>query len=563
MPLHDCTNAKAPSLIQRASSKSVHLAPKLSLANGENVAPTGEARRALAGRRDHAAFTRRLAADARAQAPALPADALLRIAQQRAAFGDASVDAVNPQTGALHASIARAQQHNAKSAAIAPALLRPPARHWLRALLLQDGASSAKERAQADALVDVLRAPEAQACVGGQGEASEGAQAFPRLDQVSYKFAPSGAMHRRLRLPGDVGVREMFGRHGYLFVSNTLVNGAFGKFRVARNLDGKVFAVKEFRTEQAAAYLPHHDPRRKRAKTRVSDDATLRAEVDAIARYGEGTTLFGDMVWRGKYYLMMTLFARSAVGIGELLDPQAQDLCAMLLLRDVGGQLARLHDGHGVVHRDVKLDNILIDYQGKPYLSDFGMTVPFNAPGTHICNDLMGTHFAPELILEGSRGAHRAYTPQSDIFALGASLLEIWLPEFNNPFLLRAYPRGFDLACGRGGYAAYQAWHQSTRDASGTVDPNKFGAHDFGRFFTFLAEATPLASFVLTYLLHPDPACRLSAREAASDAARYLRHHDNATLYGFMKKLPASDPQRAALAALKRYHKLHTALQTA
>jgi serine/threonine protein kinase len=90
---------------------------------------------------------------------------------------------------------------------------------------------------------------------------------------------------------------------------------------------------------------------------------------------------------------------------------------------DLAAQLARgldaLHD-HGVVHRDVKPSNVLLDGEGGAALTDFGLARA--ADWTRLTRDgqVVGTpqYLAPELI-EGSEA-----TAASDVYALGCVLYE-------------------------------------------------------------------------------------------------------------------------------------------
>lgn len=117
-------------------------------------------------------------------------------------------------------------------------------------------------------------------------------------------------------------------------------------------------------------------------------------------------------------YLVMALIDGPSLAERLREGPMLSDDVRRLGL-DVAAGLSYVHS-RGVVHRDVKPGNILLEQSGKAYLADFGVAQVLGASALTVEGGTVGTaaFMSPEQV----RGLE--VTPASDVYAFGLVLLE-------------------------------------------------------------------------------------------------------------------------------------------
>jgi hypothetical protein len=114
----------------------------------------------------------------------------------------------------------------------------------------------------------------------------------------------------------------------------------------------------------------------------------------------------------GRFVVMQFLSGGDLAGKAPMQPDRAVEVCLALLRT-----LSEVH-GHGIIHRDVKPTNILLDDRGMPHLVDFGIARDqANATITHQ-EDRLGTpaFWAPE------QAAGEDVTPATDLYAVARLL---------------------------------------------------------------------------------------------------------------------------------------------
>jgi serine/threonine-protein kinase len=177
-------------------------------------------------------------------------------------------------------------------------------------------------------------------------------------------------------------------------------------FRAHRETDGETVALKVLREELAEDEL---------YRSRFEREARIASELDhehvvPVVDYGESS----GRLYLAALYVQGVSLAERIASQGPL--PLAQ---ALRLVSDVAGALDALHT-RGLVHRDVKPANVMVDERGVAALTDFGLARATSDTVLTKTGAVVGTvdYLAPELI-RGDQASR-----QSDVYALGCLLYE-------------------------------------------------------------------------------------------------------------------------------------------
>jgi mitogen-activated protein kinase kinase kinase len=195
--------------------------------------------------------------------------------------------------------------------------------------------------------------------------------------------------------------------------------GTYGRVYLGMNADnGEVLAVK----------LVEINPRIAGAdKDKVKEMvAALDQEIDTMQHLEHPNIVQYLGCERGEFSISIYLEYISGGSIGSCLRKHGkfEESVVKSLTQQTLSGLAYLHD-KGILHRDLKADNILLDLDGTCKISDFGISKKTDdIYGNDSSNSMQGSVFwmAPEVIQSQGQG----YSAKVDIWSLGCVVLEMF-----------------------------------------------------------------------------------------------------------------------------------------
>jgi serine/threonine-protein kinase len=248
--------------------------------------------------------------------------------------------------------------------------------------------------------------PDREAILRQHPELQSALDCLDALEGMASSAISSGEMKPEFpssitRLPCDFGSYELIEEIG---------RGGMGVVYKARqkSLD-RLVAVKMI----LASHLASEEHVR---RFQVEARAAARLRHSNIVHIHEVGQVHGQHFFAMEFIDGVSLAQRLAQG------PIEQPTAARLVCQ-VARAVAHLHR-EGVVHRDLKPSNILIDSEGQPYVTDFGLAKFFSGSGDPTATGVIAgtpSYMAPEQ----AAGHGSQVGPASDVYSLGAILYEL------------------------------------------------------------------------------------------------------------------------------------------
>lgn len=206
------------------------------------------------------------------------------------------------------------------------------------------------------------------------------------------------------------------------FKGQLIGKGTYGRVYLGMNATtGEFLAVKQVEVSAAAAGKAGNDKEKMREMV-----AALDQEIDTMQHLDHINIVQYLGCERKEMSISIFLEYISGGSVGSCLRKHGkfEETVVSSLTRQTLSGLAYLHR-EGILHRDLKADNILLDTDGTCKISDFGISKKTdNIYGNDKSNSMQGSVFwmAPEVVRSQGEG----YSAKVDIWSLGCVVLEMF-----------------------------------------------------------------------------------------------------------------------------------------
>ncbi|XP_054616972.1 hormonally up-regulated neu tumor-associated kinase [Dunckerocampus dactyliophorus] len=215
-------------------------------------------------------------------------------------------------------------------------------------------------------------------------------------------------------------------RVGSYLVGKMINKGSFAKVMEGLHLGtGEKVAIKVI------------DKKKARQDAYVQKNMKREPHVHQMIRHPHIVVLLETLETENSFYMVMEMCAG-----GDLMDricerKRLQEREVRRYARQILSAVEHLHK-HGIVHRDLKIENFLLDEHNNIKIVDFGLSNTLKAES--LSSELLTTqcgspaYAAPELL------AHRKYGPKVDVWSIGVSMFAMLtgtLPFTVEPFNIK------------------------------------------------------------------------------------------------------------------------------
>ncbi|XP_028253638.1 hormonally up-regulated neu tumor-associated kinase isoform X2 [Parambassis ranga] len=246
------------------------------------------------------------------------------------------------------------------------------------------------------------------------------------------QWEASGLGRERLSLPSLKVPRELLRsfphskRVGSYLVGKMINKGSFAKVMEGLHIStGEKVAIKVI------------DKKKARQDSYVLKNMKREPRIHQMVRHPHIVVLLETLETENSYYMAMELCAG-----GDLMDKicerkRLEEREVRRYTRQILSAVEHLHK-HGIVHRDLKIENFLLDEHNNIKIVDFGLSNTLKAES--LSQELLSTqcgspaYAAPELL------AHRKYGPKVDVWSVGVSMFAMLtgtLPFTVEPFNIK------------------------------------------------------------------------------------------------------------------------------
>ena len=174
-----------------------------------------------------------------------------------------------------------------------------------------------------------------------------------------------------------------------------LGKGTYGTVLLVKQMStGKLYAQKQFRKASLTV-----------RKQLVEQTKTERVILESINRHPFVVKLFYAFQDHEKLYLILEYAQGGELFTRMLTERMFPEDTAAFYMAEMVLALDHLHHTVGVVYRDLKPENCLLDSEGHLLLTDFGLS-KVAIDGQHRCRSMTGTleYMAPEVLLQQDYG---------------------------------------------------------------------------------------------------------------------------------------------------------------